>query len=200
MHTIYAHSLFLSVATSAKLARQAQSREKILGKMVAAGLTEKVSKDRVSFFPHIHKYIYLYILIHSCFPTTFYFLTLFFFFIRSYHFHSYPQILLALLFKSLTFYFPDCGKVCFCTCLHCVCDSNFLFKNPLLEIFISVYHLLKLPISSLSNPIICLLSSDSTACADGAKGQLPIPWNIEPHIQGSIGWSMIFLRCVFINI
>jgi hypothetical protein len=32
---------------SAKLARQAQSREKILSKMVASGLTEKVAKDRV---------------------------------------------------------------------------------------------------------------------------------------------------------
>jgi ATP-binding cassette, subfamily F, member 2 len=33
---------------SAKLARQAQSREKILGKMEAAGLTERVVKDKVS--------------------------------------------------------------------------------------------------------------------------------------------------------
>lgn len=31
---------------SAKLARQAQSKEKTLAKMVAAGLTEKVSTDR----------------------------------------------------------------------------------------------------------------------------------------------------------
>ena len=31
---------------SAKLARQAQSKEKTLAKMVAGGLTEKVSKDR----------------------------------------------------------------------------------------------------------------------------------------------------------
>ena len=43
---------------SAKLARQAQSKEKTLAKMVAGGLTEKVSKER-----------------------------------------------------SLTFYFPDCGKI-----------------------------------------------------------------------------------------
>lgn len=43
---------------SAKLARQAQSKEKTLAKMVAGGLTEKVSRD-----------------------------------------------------KSLTFYFPDCGKI-----------------------------------------------------------------------------------------
>ncbi len=36
---------------SAKLARQAQSKEKTLGKMVAAGLTEKVEEDKtVSFF------------------------------------------------------------------------------------------------------------------------------------------------------
>merc|ERR1739838_1023713 len=36
---------------SAKLARQAQSKEKTLAKMVAGGLTEKVSKDRsISFY------------------------------------------------------------------------------------------------------------------------------------------------------
>ena len=32
---------------SAKLARQAQSKEKVLGKMVANGLTEKVTRDKV---------------------------------------------------------------------------------------------------------------------------------------------------------
>ena len=32
---------------SAKLARQAQSKEKTLGKMVAAGLTDKVETDKV---------------------------------------------------------------------------------------------------------------------------------------------------------
>ena len=32
---------------SAKLARQAQSKEKVLAKMVSAGLTEKVVADRV---------------------------------------------------------------------------------------------------------------------------------------------------------
>lgn len=35
---------------SAKLARQAQSKEKVLGKMVANGLTEKVTKDKVLTF------------------------------------------------------------------------------------------------------------------------------------------------------
>jgi len=36
---------------SAKLARQAQSKEKTLAKMVAGGLTEKVTSDKtVSFF------------------------------------------------------------------------------------------------------------------------------------------------------
>lgn len=35
---------------SAKLARQAQSKEKTLGKMVAAGLTEKVYQDKVKEF------------------------------------------------------------------------------------------------------------------------------------------------------
>jgi ATP-binding cassette subfamily F protein 2 len=35
---------------SAKLARQAQSKEKVLSKMVAGGLTEKVSKDKVLRF------------------------------------------------------------------------------------------------------------------------------------------------------
>ena len=34
---------------SAKLARQAQSKEKTLSKMVAGGLTEKVVSDKVSF-------------------------------------------------------------------------------------------------------------------------------------------------------
>lgn len=33
---------------SAKLARQAQSKEKVLAKMVASGLTEKVVTDKVS--------------------------------------------------------------------------------------------------------------------------------------------------------
>ena len=33
---------------SAKLARQAQSKEKVLAKMVASGLTEKVVIDKVS--------------------------------------------------------------------------------------------------------------------------------------------------------
>jgi hypothetical protein len=32
---------------SAKLARQAQSKEKVLAKMVSGGLTEKVSRDKV---------------------------------------------------------------------------------------------------------------------------------------------------------
>lgn len=69
MHTDISRYLFLDESPfqnyiarfghgSAKLARQAQSKEKTLAKMVAGGLTEKVSRD-----------------------------------------------------KSLTFYFPDCGKV-----------------------------------------------------------------------------------------
>ena len=33
---------------SAKLARQAQSKEKVLAKMVSSGLTEKVVADKVS--------------------------------------------------------------------------------------------------------------------------------------------------------
>ena len=35
---------------SAKLARQAQSKEKVLAKMVAGGLTEKVTRDKVLHF------------------------------------------------------------------------------------------------------------------------------------------------------
>ena len=34
---------------SAKLAKQAQSKEKVLAKMVAGGLTEKVVSDKVSY-------------------------------------------------------------------------------------------------------------------------------------------------------
>lgn len=34
---------------SAKLARQAQSKEKVLAKMVASGLTEKVVTDKVKY-------------------------------------------------------------------------------------------------------------------------------------------------------
>ena len=37
---------------SAKLARQAQSKEKVLSKMVANGLTEKVARDKVRTFPY----------------------------------------------------------------------------------------------------------------------------------------------------
>ncbi len=33
---------------SAKLARQAQSKEKVMGKMIAGGLTEKVLQEKVS--------------------------------------------------------------------------------------------------------------------------------------------------------
>lgn len=39
---------------SAKLARQAQSKEKVLNKMVANGLTEKVTVDRVRLFTDNH--------------------------------------------------------------------------------------------------------------------------------------------------
>lgn len=41
---------------SAKLARQAQSKEKVLAKMVAGGLTEKVTTDKV----RINKYLLLF--------------------------------------------------------------------------------------------------------------------------------------------
>ena len=41
---------------SAKLARQAQSKEKVLAKMVAGGLTEKVTTDKV----RINKFLLLF--------------------------------------------------------------------------------------------------------------------------------------------
>ena len=43
---------------SAKLARQAQSKEKTLGKMVAAGLTDKVESDKVgSCYQHFSRFL-----------------------------------------------------------------------------------------------------------------------------------------------
>lgn len=48
---------------SAKLARQAQSKEKTLKKMVDAGLTEKVAADKVCF--HINKIVSLCVMLKS---------------------------------------------------------------------------------------------------------------------------------------
>ena len=55
---------------SAKLARQAQSKEKVLGKMVANGLTEKVAKDKVRIgimkaFPSLDCFCLIYGIVYE---------------------------------------------------------------------------------------------------------------------------------------
>ena len=53
---------------SAKLARQAQSKEKVLAKMVAGGLTEKVSSDKVCSYGNAMKCPNLFPTILPLFP------------------------------------------------------------------------------------------------------------------------------------
>ena len=54
---LYFIIVLIPLFSSAKLARQAQSKEKVLAKMVAGGLTEKVGKDRTLsfYFPPCEK-------------------------------------------------------------------------------------------------------------------------------------------------
>ncbi len=55
---------------SAKLARQAQSKEKVLAKMVAGGLTEKVSSDKVCSYGNAMKCPNLFpTILHSYYPS-----------------------------------------------------------------------------------------------------------------------------------
>lgn len=52
---------------SAKLARQAQSKEKTLGKMVAGGLTEKVESDKVSRKFFLESLLFYFLLVFLVF-------------------------------------------------------------------------------------------------------------------------------------
>ena len=86
---------------SAKLARQAQSKEKTLKKMVEGGLTEKVSTDKVGkrhsvfFATAIWAGSLLYFcLCKNCI------------FVIDLCIHRE-----SLLLQFVTFYFPDCGKI-----------------------------------------------------------------------------------------